>query len=49
MTVSLIVAYDCDTRAIGKDNKLLFEIPDDLERFKGLTSNNTIIMGRKHF
>ena len=47
MTVSLIVAYDCDTRAIGKDNKLLFEIPDDLKRFKKLTSNNTVIMGRE--
>ena len=35
--------------AIGKDNKLLWKIPDDMKRFKKLTTGHTIIMGRKTF
>ena len=34
---------------IGKDNKLLWHLPNDLKRFKKLTSNKIIIMGRKTF
>lgn len=34
---------------IGKDNKLLWHIPDDLKRFKALTLGHPIIMGRKTF
>lgn len=33
----------------GKDNKLIWHIPEDLKRFKELTSGKTIIMGRKTF
>ena len=44
--VKLIVAVD-KNGAIGKDNKLLYKIDEDLQNFKNLTSNNTIIMGRK--
>lgn len=34
---------------IGKDNKLLWHLPNDLKRFKELTSNKIVIMGRKTF
>ncbi len=46
--LSIIVAKS-KNNAIGKDNKLLWKIPDDLKRFKELTINHTIIMGRKTF
>jgi dihydrofolate reductase len=36
-------------RALGKDNTLLWHIPDDLKRFKALTMGHPIIMGRKTF
>lgn len=34
---------------IGKDNQLLWHLPNDLERFKNITSGHTIVMGRKTF
>ncbi len=34
---------------IGKDNALIWRIPEDLRRFKALTWGNTVIMGRKTF
>lgn len=46
--ISIIVAVDRN-RAIGFENKLLFWLPNDLKRFKALTTGNTIIMGRKTF
>lgn len=46
--LSIIVAKSINN-AIGKDNKLLWNIPDDLKRFKELTTNHNIIMGRKTF
>ncbi len=48
MRVSIIAAV-ARNRAIGKDNKLLYWLPDDLKRFKALTTGHTIIMGRKTF
>ncbi|OGG45271.1 hypothetical protein A2673_01625 [Candidatus Kaiserbacteria bacterium RIFCSPHIGHO2_01_FULL_50_13] len=36
-------------RVIGKDNELLWQIPDDLKRFKRLTLGHPVIMGRKTF
>ena len=36
-------------RELGKDNKLLWNIPDDMVRFKKLTNGNTVIMGRKTY
>ena len=36
-------------RELGKDNKLLWHIPDDLKRFRALTKGHPIIMGRKTF
>lgn len=48
MIVSLIVAA-AENGVIGKDNKLPWQLPDDLKRFKELTKGHTIIMGRKTF
>lgn len=46
----VIVAGMCqNTRAIGKENGLLWHIPADLKRFKELTLGHPIIMGRKTF
>lgn len=35
--------------AIGKDNKLLFHIPEDMEFFKKMTTDNVVIMGNNTF
>ena len=48
MYLSLIAAIDRN-RAIGYENKLLFWLPNDLKRFKTLTTGHTILMGRKTF
>lgn len=34
---------------IGKDNDLLYHIKEDMIRFKNLTNNNNIIMGKKTY
>jgi len=34
---------------LGKDNKLLWNIPEDLKRFRELTQGHAVIMGRKTF
>lgn len=46
--LSIIVAV-AENNIIGKDNKLIWHLPEDLKRFKRLTTNHTIIMGRKTF
>lgn len=46
--VNIIAAVDRNM-GIGYENKLLFWLPNDLKRFKALTTGNTIIMGRKTF
>lgn len=46
--ISLIVAAT-ENNAIGKDNKMLFHIKEDLNFFKNTTINKTIIMGKKTF
>ncbi len=48
MTVNIIAAV-AKNRAIGKDNKLIYWLPNDLKRFKALTTGHTIVMGRKTF
>lgn len=48
MIVSAIVAFS-ENYVIGANNKLLWHLPADLKRFKNLTTNHTIIMGRKTF
>ena len=44
-----IIAAVARNRAIGRDNKLLYWLPNDLRRFKNLTTGHTIIMGRRTF
>ena len=46
--ISIIAAIDRQ-RAIGFHNGLLFRLPNDLKRFKALTTGHTILMGRKTF
>ena len=46
--ISMIVAAD-ENNTIGKDNDLIWHLPDDLKFFKRMTSSHTIIMGRKTF
>jgi dihydrofolate reductase len=46
--ISIIVAI-AENNAIGFENKLIYWLPNDLKRFKSLTTGNTIIMGRKTF
>ena len=48
MTLNLIAAV-AENLAIGFHNKLIYWLPDDLRRFKALTTGHTIIMGRKTF
>lgn len=45
--ISLIAAIGANNRALGKDNQLLWHIPDDLKRFKEITNGHPVIMGRK--
>ena len=48
MKINIIVAI-AKNNAIGFENKLLYWLPNDLKRFKTLTTGHTIIMGRKTF
>ncbi|PIQ92453.1 MAG: diacylglycerol kinase [Parcubacteria group bacterium CG11_big_fil_rev_8_21_14_0_20_39_22] len=47
--ISTIAAIGVKTRALGKDNNLLWKIPGDMKRLKMLTSGHSLIMGRKTF
>ena len=44
-----IIAAVARNRAIGHQNKLIYWLPNDLKRFKALTTGHTIIMGRNTF
>ena len=44
-----IIAAVAKNRAIGFQNKLIYWLPNDLKRFKVLTTGHTIIMGRNTF
>jgi dihydrofolate reductase len=44
-----IIAATSENNALGKDNELVWHLPDDFKRFKELTSGNYILMGRKTF
>jgi dihydrofolate reductase len=44
-----IIAAVSENNALGKDNQLLWHLPEDFNRFKTLTSGHYIIMGRKTF
>ncbi|WP_010249610.1 dihydrofolate reductase [Myroides injenensis] len=44
-----LIAAVAENNALGKNNQLLWHLPDDFKHFKTLTSHHTIIMGRKTF
>ena len=46
--LSIIVAK-ASNNVIGKNNSLIWHLPEDLKRFKSLTTGHTIIMGRRTF
>ncbi len=46
--ISIIAAIG-KNRELGKDNKLLWQIPSDMKRFKDLTTGSVVIMGRKTY
>lgn len=45
----ILVAAIGENNELGKDNDLLWHLPDDFKRFKEMTSHHFIIMGRKTF
>lgn len=47
-TISIIVAV-AQNLAIGKDNKLLWNIPEDLKHFKAITKGHPVIMGERTY
>jgi len=48
MKVSLIVAMD-KNRGIGKNNDLMWHLPNDMRFFKDTTVNHIVVMGRKNY
>jgi dihydrofolate reductase len=48
MIISLVVAA-AKNNAIGKDNKLLWQLPNDMRHFKNVTWGMPVVMGRKTF
>lgn len=46
--ISLVAAIS-KNRALGRNNDLIWRIPEDLKRFRQLTEHHPIIMGRKTF
>ncbi len=49
MNQLILIAAAAENNALGKDNDLLWHLPDDFKRFKKLTTGHKIIMGRKTF
>lgn len=48
MIISMIVAR-AQNGAIGKDNSMIWHLPDDMQFFKDSTRNHHILMGRKNY
>lgn len=48
MIISLIVAVS-ENNVIGKDNDLVWNLPDDMKFFKKTTNGHFVIMGRKNY
>jgi len=44
-----MIAAVAENNEIGKNNELVWHLPNDFKRFKSLTSGHHIIMGRKTF
>lgn len=45
----IMIAATAENNALGKNNELVWHLPNDFKRFKTLTSGHHIIMGRKTF
>lgn len=45
----ILVAAVANNWAIGKNNQMLWHLPNDFKHFKNITTNQTIVMGRKTF
>ncbi len=45
----ILIAALAKHKVIGKGGKISWHIPDDLKRFKALTTGHTVLMGRKTF
>ncbi|MEY3981423.1 MAG: hypothetical protein RLZZ281_292, partial [Pseudomonadota bacterium] len=45
----VLLAAVAHRRVIGIDNQLPWHLPEDLKRFKALTTGNVVVMGRKTF
>lgn len=43
----VIIAAVAKNRVIGRDNQLIWNIPEDMAHFKALTQDQTVLMGRK--
>jgi len=48
MKVALIVAMDRE-RGIGRDNDLMWHLPDDMQFFKDTTKSQIVVMGRRNY
>lgn len=44
-----LVAAAAENNALGKNNQMIWHLPDDFKRFKSLTSGHSIILGRKTY
>lgn len=44
-----LIAAAAENNALGKNNDLIWHLPDDFKRFKAITSGHYIVMGRKTF
>lgn len=44
-----MIAAASENNALGKNNEMIWNLPNDFKRFKNLTSGHHIIMGRKTF
>lgn len=47
MAEVILIAAVARNRVIGKDNRLLWNIPEDMAHFKALTQGHAVLMGRK--
>lgn len=47
MAEIVIIAAVAKNRVIGRDNQLLWHIPEDMAHFKSLTAGHSVLMGRK--
>ncbi len=47
MAEIVLIAAVAKNRVIGRDNQLIWNIPEDMAHFKALTAGHTVIMGRK--